>query len=92
MKMNPEALHLMIEEYIAMTYKKYNNYLAKLNGYIVPAIDGSDIIPPFTKNAKKYGVNEPLGRETTGESYDELLLTSFTQDDFSLEGIKKFID
>lgn len=43
-----------------MTYEKYNDYLAKLNGYIVTAIDGSDIILPSTEeNAKKYGVDDP---------------------------------
>ncbi|MDU3611785.1 IS4 family transposase [Enterococcus avium] len=60
MKVNPEALHLMMGDYIAMTYEKYNDYLAKLNGYIVTAIDGSDIILPSTEeNAKKYGIHDP---------------------------------
>ncbi|MEO1770349.1 hypothetical protein [Candidatus Enterococcus ferrettii] len=39
-----------------MAHEKYDNKLAKLNGYIVTAINGSDIVLPSTKeNAKKYG-------------------------------------
>ena len=60
MKFNPNALHLMMADYLSMAYEKYDDQLAKLNGYIITAIDGSDIVLPSTEeNRKKYGVNNP---------------------------------
>lgn len=59
MKFNPNALHLMMGDYLSMAYEKYDDNLAKLNGYIVTAIDGSDIILPSTEeNAKIYGIHQ----------------------------------
>lgn len=59
MKFNPKTLHLMMGDYLPMVYEKYDDSLSKLNGYIVTAIDGSDIILPSTEeNAKVYGVNK----------------------------------
>ncbi|MBO1305429.1 IS4 family transposase [Enterococcus sp. 669A] len=58
MKYNPKAIHLMMADYLSMVYEKYDDQLAKLNGYIITAIDGSDIILPSTdENAEKYGVH-----------------------------------
>ena len=60
MKFNPKALHLMMEDYLSMAYEKYDDKLVKLNGYIVTAIDGSDIILPSTEETIEiYGVNKP---------------------------------
>lgn len=60
MKFNPKALHLMMEDYLSMAYEKYDDKLVKLNGYVVTAIDGSDIVLPSTEeNIKIYGVNKP---------------------------------
>lgn len=59
MKFHTKAIHLMMADYLSMVYEKYNSNLAKLNGYIVTAIDGSDIVLPSTKeNAKAYGVHD----------------------------------
>lgn len=60
MKYNPKAIKLMMGDYMSMIYEKNNKSLVKLNGYIVTAIDGSDIILPSTpENAEKYGVHNP---------------------------------
>ena len=57
MNYNPKAIQLMMTDYMSMVYEENNDQLVKLNGYIVTAIDGSDIILPSTEeNAKKYGV------------------------------------
>lgn len=60
MKYNPKAIKLMMGDYMSMVYEKNDESLVKLNGYIVTAIDGSDIILPSTvENAEKYGVHNP---------------------------------
>ncbi|PTQ83991.1 DDE family transposase [Trichococcus patagoniensis] len=57
MNYNPKAIRLMMTDYMSMVYEENDDQLVKLNGYIVTAIDGSDIILPSTEeNAKKYGV------------------------------------
>ncbi|MDB6354573.1 IS4 family transposase [Trichococcus sp. K1Tr] len=57
MNYNPKAIRLMMTDYMSMIYEENDDQLVKLNGYIVTAIDGSDIILPSTEeNAKKYGV------------------------------------
>ena len=57
MNYNPKAIQLMMTDYMSMIYEENNDQLVKLNGYIVTAVDGSDIILPSTEeNAKKYGV------------------------------------
>lgn len=57
MNYNPKAIRLMMTDYLSMVYEENDDQLVKLNGYIVTAIDGSDIILPSTEeNARKYGV------------------------------------
>lgn len=57
MNYNPKAIRLMMTDYLSMVYEENNDQLVKLNGYIVTAIDGSDITLPSTEeNALKYGV------------------------------------
>lgn len=57
MNYNPKAIRLRMTDYISMIYEENDDQLVKLNGYIVTAIDSSDIILPSTEeNAKKYGV------------------------------------
>ncbi|OLF30224.1 IS4 family transposase [Staphylococcus sp. 47.1] len=56
MKYNPNALWLMMKDYMSKIYEERNRQLVKLNGYIITAIDGSDIVLPSTQeNAEKYG-------------------------------------
>ena len=56
MKFNPFAIKLMSKDFISDIYDKENESMVKLNGYIVTAIDGSDINVPTTKeNVEIYG-------------------------------------
>lgn len=58
MNYNPNAIKLMMKDYLSMIYENDDASLVKLNGYIVTAIDGSDIVLPSTEeNAEKYGVH-----------------------------------
>ena len=62
MNYNPKAIRLMMTDYLSMVYKKNDDQVVKLKGYIVTAIDGSDIILPSSEeNAKIYGTasNQP---------------------------------
>lgn len=60
MNYNPNAIKLMMKDYLSMIYENDDASLVKLNGYIVTAIDGSDIILPSTEeNAEKYGQPNP---------------------------------
>lgn len=57
MNYNPKAIRLIMKDYLSMVYEENDDHLVKLNGYLVTAIDGSDIILPSTEeNALKYGV------------------------------------
>lgn len=57
MNYNPKAIRLMMKDYLSMIYEENDDLLVNLNGYLVTAIDGSDIILPYTEeNALKYGV------------------------------------
>lgn len=48
----------MMKDYMSMIYENDDASLVKLNGYIVTAIDGSDIVLSSTEeNAEKYGVH-----------------------------------
>ena len=59
MNYNPNAIKLMMTDYLSMIYENEDASLVKLNGYIVTAIDGSDIVLPSTaENAEKYGVHD----------------------------------
>lgn len=56
MNYNPKAIRLMMKDYVSRVYED-DGQMVKLNGYIVTAIDGSDITLPSTEeNALKYGV------------------------------------
>lgn len=56
MNYNPKAIRLMMNDYLSMIYEENDDQLVKLNGYIVTAIDGSDIVLPSTEeNTEKYG-------------------------------------
>ncbi|PTQ79233.1 DDE family transposase [Trichococcus patagoniensis] len=58
MNYNPKAIRLMMTDYMSMVYEENDDQLVKLNGYIVTAIDGSDIILPSTEeNTTKYGMS-----------------------------------
>lgn len=60
MNYNPNAIKLMMTDYMSMIYENDDASLVKLNGYIVTAIDGSDIVLPSTaENAEKYGRANP---------------------------------
>lgn len=60
MNYNPNAIKLMMKDYLSMIYENDDASLVKLNGYIVTAIDGSDIVLPSTaENAEKYGRPNP---------------------------------
>jgi len=64
MKYNPNAIKLMMKDYLSMIYENDDESLVKLNGYIVTAIDGSNFILPSTEeNAEKYGVHNREGAE-----------------------------
>ncbi|MFD1415530.1 IS4 family transposase [Oceanobacillus jeddahense] len=65
MNYNPNAIKLMMKDYLSMIYENDDASLVKLNGYLVTAIDGSDIIlPSTTENAEKYGVHPETGTAT----------------------------
>lgn len=56
MKYNPNAIKLMMKDYLSMIYENDDASLVKLNGYIITAIDGSDFTLPTTEeNAEKFG-------------------------------------
>src|SRR5699024_1355880 len=58
MNYNPNAIRLMMKDYLSMIYENDDASLVKLNGYIVTAIDGSDIVLPSTEEkAEKYGLH-----------------------------------
>lgn len=60
MKYNPNAIHLMMSDYLSMIYENHDTSLAKLNGFIITAIERSDIILPTTEeNTRKYGTPNP---------------------------------
>lgn len=60
MNYNPNAIKLMMTDYMSMIYENDDASLVKLNGYIVTAIDGSDIVLPSTaENAEQYGRVNP---------------------------------
>lgn len=56
MKFNPNAIKLMLKDFISDIYDRENESFVKLNGYYVTAVDGSDFILPSTlENNAKYG-------------------------------------
>src|SRR5699024_3692610 len=58
MKYNPNAIKLMMKDYLSMIYENDDENLVKLNGYIVTAIDGSNFILYSTEeNVEKYSVH-----------------------------------
>lgn len=60
MKFNPHAVYLMMRDYMTKTYQEDANELAKLNGYLITAIDGSVFTLPSTEeNAAIYGRTDP---------------------------------
>lgn len=59
MKFNPEAIHVMANEYIANVYDNYDDSMKKWNDLLVLAIDGSKCIVPNTReNMLFFGVQE----------------------------------
>ena len=62
MKFNPEAIHVMANEYIANVYDNYDGSMKKWNNLLVLAIDGSKCIVPNTKeNLEFFGTHEGNG-------------------------------
>ncbi len=54
MKFNPEAIHVMANEYIANIYDNYDDSMKKWNDLLVLAIDGSKCTVPTTKENKRF--------------------------------------
>ena len=62
MKFNPEAIHVMANEYIANVYDNYDDSMKKWKNLLVLAIDGSKCTVPNTKeNQNFFGVHEGNG-------------------------------
>jgi hypothetical protein len=60
-KFNPEAVHVMSNEYIARIYDNYDDSIDKWKGYVVLGIDGSKYIVPNTEeNRIVFGVTSGL--------------------------------
>lgn len=58
LKFNPKALVAIISDYLKNFYEN-SNVIKKLKGYLIFAIDGSDIVIPYTKeNKKRFGFNK----------------------------------
>lgn len=56
MNFNAEAIRIMSNDFTKLHYEKHIDKMAKLNGYFILAVDGSDIIMPDTEeNEKIYG-------------------------------------
>lgn len=56
MNFNAEAIRIMSNDFTKSHYEKHIDKMAKLNGYFILAVDGSDIIMPDTEeNEKIYG-------------------------------------
>ncbi len=59
MKFNPEAVHVMADEYIANVYDNYDDSMKKWNDLLILAVDGSKCIVPNTKeNQVFFGTQE----------------------------------
>jgi len=57
-KFNPEAVHVMSNEYIARIYDSYDDSIDKWKGYVVLGIDGSKFTVPNTEeNRAFFGAN-----------------------------------
>lgn len=54
MKFNPEAIHVMANEYIANVYDNYDDSMKKWNNLIVLAIDGSKCTVPNSKENQDF--------------------------------------
>ncbi len=54
MKFNPEAVHVMANEYIANVYDNYDDSMKKWNGLLVLAIDGSKCTVPNSKENQEF--------------------------------------
>ncbi len=52
-KFNPEAVHVMADEFIANIYDNYNDSIHKWKELIVLSVDGSKIIVPGTRENKE---------------------------------------
>ncbi len=76
-KFNPEAVHLMANEFVSNIYDNYNDSIHKWKNLVVLSIDGSKIIVPDTKENK-----EIFGSQVSGitDNQPAMALTSTLHD------------
>ena len=66
MKFNDGAIRTMSNDFMIDMYDKHDDSMAKLNGYLVTAVDGSKIILPSTPENEAY-----FGRHVSGRTKPE---------------------
>jgi hypothetical protein len=74
-KFNPEAVHVMANEYIANIYDNYDDSIDKWNGLVILATDGSRVTLPSTKlNEQMFGKHQSK-KDNTNEPVQALMST-----------------
>lgn len=77
LKLNPEVFTKLNDVYLSRFYSSYPDAVKQFNGYIIKAIDGSDMeIPNTRKSIEEYGIaknhNSGVARAGVSVSYDVL--------------------